>query len=720
MKQIFQNPKSGKTQVKEVIAPSLKKGGVLVQNEFSLISPGTERNIVNISKKSLIAKAKERPDYVDKFFMLWKTKGFKAALEVAKSKLDTDIALGYSSSGRVIKVANDVSEFKVGDRVSCAGQNYASHAEFVFVPKNLCVKVPDEVSSEEAAFGTLGAIVLQGIHQAKLSPGESVGVVGLGLLGQIAVRILKSYGFKVVGFDIQKNKIEHALSHGASSGILLSEKNWLDNFNNSTSHEGLDAVLVYASSSDDSPLKTAVTVCRDRARIVQIGNVQTNIPWRDFYKKELSYVASRSYGPGRYDENYEEKGNDYPLGYVRWTERRNIEEFLHLLSRRLIDINDLISGVYTVEEGEAAYSEILKPKTGSVFGLLLQYGDHNYADTVKINYPEKQYENEPKVNIGLIGVGSFAKSTILPHLAELQEIKNGVVRLRAIASSSAKDCDEIAKKWDASYVTSDYHDLLNDPEINLIICATRHGSHAKIAEEVLRADKNLYIEKPLALNEESLMKVMEAASSSEGRLYVGFNRRFAAHSLKTKEIFTAKGPLMINYRVNSPKLESNHWSYKSEEGGRLIGECCHFIDWCNFITSSAPAKISVASVPVENSILNEENLIINIEYKNGSACSVFYSALGNFKLPKEYIEIYGGGLIVTIDNFKDGKIIRKDKTEKINLKHQNKGYTEELKNIINAIQTGAPSPISLEEIEKTHLSIFKAGESLKTGKIMEI
>lgn len=717
MKQVFQNPKSGLTTVKEVIPPRLKNGGVLVKNNFSLLSPGTERNIVSVSKKNLIQKAKERPDYVEKFFMLWKTKGLKAALDVAKSKLETEIALGYSTSGKIIEVAKNISEFQIGDRVACAGQDYASHAEYVFVPKNLCVKIPRGVSDEEASFTTIGSIVLHGIHRAELSEGEKIAVVGLGLLGQIAVRILKAYGYQVIGFDIQKDKVNLAKANGADEALLINGKSIKSEIDAFTSGKGVDAVLIYASAKTDDPLKLAVEISREKGRIVQIGNILTNIPWRDFYKKELSYNASRSYGPGRYDPNYEEGGGDYPFSYVRWTEKRNMEEFLRLLDKKMISVKDLISGSYSIDEGARAYEEILNPKKGGVFGLLLKYQDNSsYEKSIFLNKAEA-VESASTINIGLVGLGSFAVSTILPHL---KEIKDAGVRLRAICHTSGGRADNVAKKWGADYITNDYEELLKDEKINLIICATRHSSHAKIAEKCLAADKNIYIEKPLALNEEDLLRVLKVAEKSKGRLLVGFNRRFSKHFEAAKKNFENNVPLQIIYRVNSPSLESGHWSYKQEEGGRLIGECCHFVHALNFLIGGKPVRISTNSIPVAGAIINEENFSITLEYDNGSLGTIIYSALGNFKLPKEYIEIYGAGKIMTIDNFKKAKVFTPNKTEKISLWHQNKGYTEELKILIDAIKSGAASPMSPQEIWDAHLAIFKAEEALKTGKIIEI
>lgn len=720
MKQVFQNPKSGKTKIEEITSPVLKSGGILVKTHFSLISPGTERGIIELSKKGLLQKAKERPDYVQKFFMLAKTKGIMAAWQVAKSKLESDIALGYSASGKAIEVGKGVEEFKAGDRVAVAGQNYASHAEIIFAPNNLCVKIPENVRDEEAAFVTLGAIAMQGIRRAKLSSGEKVAVIGAGLLGQLAGRILKAYGHPVIVFDIDSQKIDFAEKNGVDCGVILGKGDYENTIEKFTDGKGIDAVLIYAASKDDSPLKLAVDICREKGRIVQIGNILTNIPWRDFYKKELDYRASCSYGPGRYDQNYEEKGEDYPFGYVRWTEKRNMEEFLRLISDKRLSVNNLISGTFPIEKAEKAYEIVSNPK-GLIYGILLSYSKEiKRTDFIKIEQPIglKPEILKKTINIGIIGLGSFALSTILPHLKEVKS-KDKDIRLYAVCNSTGQKAKEIAKKWEAEYITNDYRKLIDDKNIDLIICATRHSSHAKIAKEALLANKNIYVEKPVALNEAELKEVMEAAKKSKGRIFVGFNRRFSTHFLKAKEEFNSTSPMMIMYRVSYPFSEKDHWSYELKEGGRIIGEDCHFIDAFQYLINSRPKRIYTSVIPIGGQVAHDENIAVNIEYENNSLGTIFYSALGSFRLPKEYIEIYGNGKAMVIDNFKNAKLFESTRVKNLSLWHQDKGYTRELEVFIDAVKNGKPSPFTLQEINDVHLTIFKVAESLKNKKIIE-
>ena len=715
MKQAFQNPKSGELELEEITPPRLKSGGVLVKNIFSLISAGTERNIIELSKKSLIQKAQERPDYVQKFIMLIKTKGLKAAWQVAQSKLGTSIALGYSSAGKVVGVGDGVEGLRSGDRVACAGQDYASHAEVIYVPKNLCVKIPDNVSSDEAALTTVGAIALQGIRRANLTPGEKVAIVGLGLLGQLALKMLKAYGHPVLGFDVDENQVKFAMENGLDMGGVIGRDNLKSMTDLFTDGRGVDAVLIYASTKNDDPLKLAVEVARDGGRIVQIGNILTNIPWRDFIKKELTYCSSRSYGPGRYDPNYEEGGHDYPLSHVRWTEQRNMEEFLRLLADKKIDAKNLISHIFSIDQADQAYELIFKGDQ-LVRGILLSYNlEKDHSDVIRLR-TAAEYASQEFIKIGLISPGAFATSTVLPHLKELKDIK-----LVAIASNKGKLAKDLGEKWGVEYITSDYKKLLEDKNLDLIICTTRHSAHAKIVKEALLLDKNIFIEKPLCLNEKELNEIMEIAKNSKGRLMVGFNRRFSHHFEVAKTEFSKSNtPLMILYRINFGSLDKDHWTYDLKEGGRIIGECCHFVDTLQFLVGSKPKRIFASVIPVGGAVSHEEDTVINIEYQNNSLGNIFYSALGNFRLPKEYIEIYGDGKIMVVDNFKDGKIIYANKTKKVGLRHQDKGFTKEFEAFIDAIKNGQPSPISLEEIYWSHLTIFKIMEAARENKIINL
>ncbi len=722
MKQVFENPKTGKLTVKDLISPSAKAGGLLIKNRFSVISPGTERGIIELSKKGMLAKAKERPDYVEKFKMLVKTKGLAAAWAVAKSKLESEIALGYSTAGVVVEVGRDVDGFKVGDRVAGAGQDYASHSEFNFIPKNLTVKIPQNVKDEEAAFATMGSIVMQGIRRANLSQGEKVGVIGLGLLGQLGVRMLKAYGHPVIAFDVNSDRVHDAEEAGADRGVVVGSGSYENAVSSFTHGYGVDAVLIYAAAKDDQPLKLAVDICRKEGRIVQIGNILTQIPWRDFYKKELTYLASTSYGPGRYDPSFEEGGQDYPIGFVRWTEQRNMEEFLRLLADKKMTLQGLINGTFPIDRAEEAYDLVFNPKGKQIYGLLLSYPeDSKPTSTLVLDHIGTPSVSAGKsvINIGVIGLGSFTTSTVLPHLKEAIG-RNTDVKITAVANTTGKKADQVAKQWNANYATNDYRKILEDKNIDLVICATRHSSHAKIAEEALALNKNLYLEKPVALNDEELEKVIAAAKKSKGRLFTGFNRRFSKHFLEAKKEFAGSAPMMILYRVNYPFSERDHWSYDLKEGGRLIGEDVHFVDAFQYLFHARPVRISGALIGSGGAVAHEENISVSIEYANGSIGTLFYSALGSFRLPKECIEIYGGGKTMTIDNFKSGHLFYPDKTKNISLWHQDKGYTRQLEVFIDCIKNGKPSPYDLQDLYDVHKATFHMAEALREKKSIEL
>ncbi len=716
MKKDFQNPKTGETKVEEVTPPILRRGGVLVRNHFSVVSPGTERSIIELSQKSLLQKAKERPDYVAKFFRTVQTRGLSSAWRAAQAKLGAEISLGYASAGEVIAVGEGVKEFKVGDRVACAGQGYASHAEVVFVPKNLCIKIPAGVSEEDAAFATLGAIALQGIRQANLLPGEKVAVVGLGLIGQIAARLLRSYGHPVAGFDVDSRQVDFAVENGHTAGCVIGKDDPDNVISKFTDGRGADAVLIYASSKTNDPLKLAVKLSRDKGRVVQIGSVAAEIPWREFYEKELGFLSSRSYGPGRYDKNYEEDGEDYPFGYVRWTEKRNLGEFLRLIASGNLNVRNLVTRVFKIEEASKAYDLVMHSKD-IVRGLVLAYPNEKKEDsTIVFPKPEKSLPAvSGTVNVGLIGLGAFMKSTVLPELKKIEGVK-----IKGVCDAHGLEGKKAGLSLGAEYTTSDYRKIIDDKGIDLVICATHHSSHAQIAKEALLAGKNVYVEKPLALNEKDLREVIKAAASSKGRLLVGFNRRFSPHFINLKKEFAGKNPLQMLYRVNAGPLEEKSWIYDEAEGGRILGEGCHFSDALNFLAGSKPIRVWASALPIEGSIKHQENFTFTVEYENGSEGTVVYSALGNFRWPKEYLEVMGGEKIAVVDDFKKSSVADSRKTNKMNLWKQDKGYAEEIRSFIEAIKNGKPSPMPISDILFAHLVIFKAKESLQTGEAARI
>ncbi len=710
MKQLLQNYKTGQLKLEEVPSPALQYSGVIVKNHYSLVSAGTEKAVIEFAKQSLAGKAHSRPDLVKQVLNKVKTDGLISTYHAAMQRLDEPVPLGYSCAGQVIEVGHGAEGFSKGELVACAGGGYASHAEEVFVPKNLLVKIPNNVSTKEAAFVTLGAIAMQGVRRADLTPGERVAVIGLGLLGQLTVQILNAYGFPVLGLDVSQKQIDKALKLGLQEGAAIGQDDVEKKASAFSSGHGVDAVIVTAATKSNEPVELAGRICRDKGRVSAVGNIGLDIPRSIYYEKELDLRISRSYGPGRYDPKYEEKGIDYPIGYVRWTEKQNMEEFLRLISIGRIDVKPMITHTFKIEDALKAYELILKnPDKEDFTAVLLEYDStKEHSPIVTVSGSEKRTSTSNVVTVGLIGGGNFAKGTILPNLKKLDK-----VHIKGVATATGKSAKDIAKKYGCEYATTDYNKILDDEDINLVVVATRHNLHASIAVEALKQGKNVHVEKPLALNIEELKAIIEAEKISQGRLLVGFNRRFAPQAIKAKEAFSKrKTPLMVNYRVNAGYIPLNHWVHDPQEGGgRIIGEVCHFVDFLQFLTGSFPERVFATKISGGGDVIPDDNVSITIAFADGSTGTILYTALGDKSLPKEYIEIFGGGKAMSINNFKSGKGFSLS---------QDKGHYGEFRAFTEAILSGNPSPISIKELALTTLVTFKINESLKTGMPVSI
>ncbi|MGB3478246.1 MAG: bi-domain-containing oxidoreductase, partial [bacterium] len=566
MKQILQNFKTGVLSVDDVPVPKVQDNGLLVKNAFSLISAGTERSSVELARKSLLGKAKSRPADVKKLIKLAKKQGIRNAYKTAMNRLDTPTPLGYSSAGIVMEVGKDVQGFKVGDRVACAGGGYASHAEVIFVPENLCVKVPKGVGLDWAAFTTLGAIAMQGIRQADLRVGENVAVIGLGLLGQLSIQILKASGCRVVGIDLESDKVKLAKKCGADEVILRSENATylVEHF---TDGKGVDAVIITAATSSNDPFLLAPQICRDRARVVLVGVAKLDFPREPYYRKELSLLLARSYGPGRYDTLYEEAGIDYPIGYVRWTEKRNMEAVLNLMAEGKLNIAPLISHGFKITEAKRAYDIVLGKTEDKPLGILFEYDtEKEHESKIIISKSRPALSAMPSaINVGFIGPGNFAKSFLLPNMKYEEANLIGVADVRGTNSKM------VAQKFGYKYCTTEYKQLLDDTTITTIFIATRHNLHAQLIMESLKAGKHVFCEKPLCLDKKELtqiLKVRSTPSALSTLLFVGFNRRFAPLTMEAKSFMGDKVvPYIINYRINAGNLPQDHWLLDIKQGG---------------------------------------------------------------------------------------------------------------------------------------------------------
>ncbi|HEV8484731.1 MAG TPA: bi-domain-containing oxidoreductase [Blastocatellia bacterium] len=722
MKQVVQNFRTGELKVEDLPPPLLRPGGVLVDTAYSLISAGTERTIVETAQNSLIGKARGRPDLVRQMFDTLKREGLRSTYAKVKARLDQIKPLGYSASGIVVAVGEAVRGLQVGDRVACAGGGYASHAEVLFVPQNLCCKVPEGTPLESACYATVGSIALHGIRQAEVRLGETIAVIGLGLVGQLTVQLLKAAGCRVLGIDIDPAACELATRSGADmTGDTQSAVEACSAF---TDGRGADCIIVTAGTKSNEPIELAGQLARDRARVVVVGMVGMDVPRHVYYEKELELRLSRSYGPGRYDPQYEEKGNDYPIGYVRWTEKRNMEAFLHLAAEGKIRIELLTTHRFSVERATEAY-ELITGKGGERYcGVVLEYPAARKvrAEPVKLILAKSLGKDD--MGVGFIGAGAFARGVLLPIAR-----RSAKVQLLGVAAATGVSAKNTAEQFGFSYATTEYGRILGDERTACVFVATRHDSHARLAAEGLSSGKAVFVEKPLALTEGELSEVTAAALKSGSLLMVGFNRRFAPLAQEVKKRFAHRsGPMTIVYRVNAGQLQKDHWSLDATEGGgRIIGEVCHFIDFVQWVTDALPVRVSAESVSeTERTGFVDDSVAVAMRMADGSVASIVYTASGDKSVGKEQIEIFCGGSVALIDDFKSGHFTREGKRVKLGGGSQDKGHSAEVQAFFEAVRGRTPPPISLESLVATSLTCFavvrcaKGGEaaSIETGPLM--
>jgi len=707
MQQLTQQLKSGKMEILEVPFPTLNKGQILVRNHFSVISAGTESKTVSDARKGYIAKAKSRQKEVKQVLDMIKTSGFLPTYKVVMNKLEAPSPLGYSCAGEVIAVGEGVSNFKVGDKVACGGQG-AFHADVVSVYENLCVKIPKNVDIKHAAFSTIASIAIQGIRRADLGFGENCVVIGLGLIGQLTMQILKAIGIKAIGIDINDEQIKAVKNAGANYAFNRNQAGIEDIIKDITNGYGTDAVVITASTSSLDPVEFAGIIARKKAKIVVVGAVPTGFSRANYYKKELDLRMSSSYGPGRYDANYEEKGIDYPIGYVRFTENRNMQSFIDLLADNKLNIDKIITHQFSLFDAPKAYNVILEKKEHFA-GILIKYDEKDDLKRSIIINDSKPVSQEP--NIGFIGAGSFAQNTLLPNL-------KGNCNFIGLVTGSGNNSKYVGKKYSFNYCTNEPDEVLSDKNINTVFIATRHNLHAQYVIKALENRKNIFVEKPLCMNEKELEEISKLYQMQKTHLMVGFNRRFSPAIQKVKKIFSDDQLKSINIRVNAGILTPEHWVNDPEiGGGRIIGESCHFIDLVMYIAGS---KIkSVYATPLNDSDKVKNTVNISLSFENGSIANISYFSNGSKKLPKEYIEIFSGGTVITIDDFKSIRIFS-NSIKKIKFTGQDKGHHDELKQYIEAIKNGKPCPISFEDCYISMLTTFKALESIITGKAINI
>lgn len=703
MKKLIKNNKTGKLATKEVPVPHLKEGYILVQNHYSALSVGTESSQVQLAQKNLLQKAQSRPEEFKKVIDLVKTEGIISAYKKAMNKLELPSPLGYSSAGSVLEVGKDVEGFKKGDRVACGG---CGHAEIIAVPKNLCVKVPDDVDMKVAAFTTIASIAMQGVRLADVKLGDNVVVIGLGIVGQITLQLIGASGAKPIGIDIDKDVVDHTRKFGVLA-FQRNERTLFDKLSSLTGGYGADKVIITAGTSSNDPIEFAAGVLRDKGHITVVGGVKMDLPREPFYEKELSLNVSRSYGPGRYDLNYEEKGQDYPIGFVRWTEKRNMEAVLELMKIKRLDLKKLITDLFPFSKAPDAYKKI-KDAEVSVTGALLEYDKKVETGQKIVLAPNKNKDGigKSEINIGFIGAGSYAQKFLLPNLE-----RHKGVNFTGLSTATGMNADHIGRKYGFNYVTTDAEEIMGDDSINCVFIATRHNLHAKLVTDALKADKHVYVEKPMGIKNAEIEEIMEAWKKSKGTLTVGFNRRFSPFIKKTKNFLKGSaGPLAINYRINAGYLPPDHWAHDPElGGGRIVGEACHFVDLCAFIAGSEIERFNVETInSTEKGIPDEDTAIISLKFKNGSIAGISYFSNGSDRLSKERIEVFCENSSVVIDDFKKSRFFSGRKVKNFNLRKQDKGQKNEIEEYVEMLREGEPL-IPAEEL----FSVSKAVLEIK-------
>ncbi len=731
MKQIIQSYKTGEMTLEETPVPQAAVGAVLVETAASLVSAGTEKMLVDLARKSLVGTARSRPDLVKKVIDKAKREGIANTIQKVRSKLDNPIPLGYSCAGIVREVGEGVDEFQPGDWVACGGAGYANHADFNVVPRNLCVRLPERnggpLPAEEAAFATVGAIALQGVRQAGLTLGERVAVIGLGLLGQLTAQLCKANGCAVIGSDIDPAKLELARRLGADRAVgpgdLVAAALEL------TGGAGADAVIITAASSDSRLIEVAGEISRIKGRVVVVGLVGMNVPRDVYYKKELDLRLSMSYGPGRYDPEYEERGHDYPLPFVRWTEQRNMQAFLELVAAGRVDVQSLITHRFPFEKALDAYDLILKGREPHL-AVIFEYGRDKQTQA-RAAMPASAPAKFDGVALGVIGAGNFARGVLLPRFKE-----NAAVSLRAVSTARGMTATAVAKQFGIPACAGSAEEILAGPGVNSVLIATRHNLHGPLVVRALKAGKHVFVEKPLCLTIQQLREIAELLVHDAGCtaslnprtleplnpfLLVGFNRRFSPFLKKAVEVLKGKpGPLFMIYCVNAGMIPKESWIQDPVEGGgRIIGEVCHFVDALRFLAASPVKSVQAMCVQTDDQRqVNRDSVSIVLKYSDGSVGTILYHAAGSADYPKERIELARGGATVVIDDFRRMDVLA-SKKESVK-SAQDKGFKAEIEAFVNCVTGRGPVPIPPAEIIETTLVTFAVHESLNKGAVVRL
>ncbi len=712
MKQLLQHVKNGQTVIEEIPIPTPREGHALVKVSASLVSAGTERMVVEFAEKSLVGKARSRPDLVKQTLDKAKREGVMPTIQAVFNRLAQPMALGYSSAGTIVALGKNMQGFKVGQRVACAGGGYATHAEYNVVPRNLLTLLPKNVDFESAAFTTLGAIALHGFRLAEPQLGENVAVIGLGLLGLMTIQFAAAAGCNVLGIDLDPKRIQLAEGLGLRAVTRPQAESAAQAF---TVNRGFDSVIICADTSSNDPVELAGVIARDRAKVVATGAVGLNFPRKVYYEKEISFINSRSYGPGRYDSNYEENGNDYPLGYVRWTEGRNFQAVVEMMASNKLKVESLISHRFPIEEGVNAYEVITGKKKEAFLGVLLKYSDEKREMSNKVVFPLAD-RHSSLVTLGVLGAGLYANATLLPVIKNNKDFE-----LVGIASSGGLHAQHSGKKFGFQYATSSDDEIINDPKVNTVAILTRHDSHADLVVKALKAGKHVFVEKPLAITPEQLHRIEKQLRITNHQLLtVGFNRRFSplARQLKSS-IINRQSSMYLHYRVNAGYIPLTHWTQDPAlGGGRIIGEACHFIDLISFLVGASPVSVVAHALPNAGKY-REDNVSMTFTFPDGSIGMVDYLANGDKSFPKERLEVFCEGMIAILDDYISLTTV-KDGKKTIQSGAQDKGWKAEMAAFAESIKSGGEAPIPYNQLIGVTKATFAAAESIRQKSAVDI
>ena len=706
--------KQGQVVVENIPAPQVEPGAILVRVKFSSISAGTEMSGLKSASQSLWKRALKNPKAVKSTMEMAATRGLRHTRNVIQGKLAEGNPTGYSASGVVLEVGDGVEDIQPGDRVACAGAQSAHHAEIIRVPRNLTAPLPKDLSLSIASTVTLGAIALQGVRRAQPTLGETFAVIGLGILGQITTQLLRANGCRVIGTDLDLSRTELAKSLGMEFSLPLGESNNHEHILRLTGGDGVDGVIITAASPSDEVISNAFRWCRKKGRVVLVGDVGLNLKREDFYSKELDFFISTSYGPGRYDPQYEEKGLDYPIGYVRWTENRNMAEYLRMIAEGKIDIEPLIHSSFEVSQAATAY-ETLKQDKEKPMIVLLSYPESKEDEKPSrvIPNPSAQASESGKIHIALAGAGSFTKGMHIPNLQAL----NGRYQIHAVASRTGSNASNTAKRVGAQYCTTDYQEILNDPKVDAVLIGTRHNQHASMAVQALRAGKHVLVEKPLALTRDELETVQNFFEKNRQTpvLLTGFNRRFSPFAQRAKELVESRtNPMIINYRMNAGYIPLSHWVHSEEGGGRNLGEACHIYDLFTFFTNSKVVSVQARSLaPKTQHYSSRDNFVATLGFEDGSVATLTYTALGSTEFPKEQMEIYWDGKVLMLDDYKQLQV-HGSNAKGMTSKRADKGHKREMEVFADTLNQGGEWPIPLwQQVQATEIAL-QVEEQLKS------